>query len=64
MNNLKYFEENDPDIYFTGLESFSFEDISLAPEEYDPSKFNLGKTGKLIFDCFRGSCSYQREEAC
>ena len=61
-NNLNYFEENDPDIDLTGLSSFSF--ISHTPTDYSPSISNLGTTGNIIFDCYRGKCYYTKLSKC
>lgn len=60
LNSFNYFEENDPDIDLTGLSGFSFKAYS-TPSEYTPSISNLGTTGNIIFDCFKGECSFQRE---
>ena len=65
-NSLYYFEENYPDINFTGIRNFDFKmkisgDIQ---QEFLPSSPNLGNTGKLIFDCYNGLCKYTEEYSC
>lgn len=60
---IKKFEENDPDIIITGLSSIKFLE-KRNPEEYIISAPNLGSTGKIIFDCFRGQCAFQKLSTC
>ena len=60
--SLEYFKEDDPDIDLTGLKGFSFSQISH--DEYSPTMSNLGTTGKLFFDCYKGSCTYEKSYRC
>ena len=61
---IKNLEENDPDIIITGLSSIKFLE-KRNPEEYIISDPNLGSTGKIIFDCFRGGqCVFQKLSTC
>ena len=62
-NKLNYFEENDPDIIITGLSSVQFLE-KKNHEEYKVSEPNLGSTGKIIFDCFRGECQFKELDIC
>ena len=62
-NKLNYFEENDPDIIITGLSSVAFLE-KKNHEEYKVSEPNLGSTGKIIFDCFRGVCLFKELDIC
>ena len=63
--SLEYFKEDDPDIDLTGLKGFSFSQISHDEhDEYSPTMSNLGTTGKLYFDCYKGSCTYEKSYRC
>ena len=62
-NKIEYFEENDPDIIITGLSFIEFLE-KRNPEEYIISEPNLGSTGKIIFDCFRGECTFKQLSIC
>ena len=62
-NKIYYFEENDPDIIITGLSSIQFLEKKY-PEEYKESEPNLGSTGKIILDCFRGECNFKELTTC
>ena len=61
--NLEYSTENDPDIDLTGIISFQFSS-SIKSLEYYPGKSNLGSTGEINLDCYKGSCIYEYEEKC
>ena len=53
-----YLQENDPDIYLTGISELSF-NYSSNRIEYLPDEPNLGTTGELIYDCYSGKCKYK-----
>ena len=57
-------ELNDPNIDLSGIGGFRF-DYSSTPynPEYNPN-MALGYTGKPIFDCYKGECSYYNEYSC
>ena len=58
------FEENDPFIDLSGIQSFSFLNKAENNPEYNSTISNLGYTGELIFDCYQGRCLYYREYEC
>ena len=62
-NKLDYLEENDPDLIITGLSFFQFLE-KKNPKEYNISEPNLGSTGKIIFDCFSGECTFKQASTC
>ena len=47
------------DILLDSLESFTFIEDNTIPVY--PNKNILGITGKLILDCYTGTCTYQEE---
>ena len=52
-------EENEPNIIdLSGIKSFSFSKTTSNNPEYNPKISNLGYTGQLIFDCYKGECKY------
>ena len=59
MNKL---EENNPDRDINSISSFSFKDFT--PEDYSPNLPNLGTTGRLVYDCYTGTCSEYVEKTC
>ena len=70
LSTLKYclyiykigkFEENEPFIDLSGIQSFSFDKTTLNNPEYKSSIPNLGYTGDLIFDCYEGKCTYYKK---
>ena len=61
---IKKFEENDPFIDLSGIQSFSFVKTDSNNPEYNSSVPNLGYTGELIFDCYKGLCTYYHEYPC
>ena len=61
---IKKLEENDPFIDLSGIQSFSFDKTDSNNPEYNSQVPNLGYTGELIFDCYKGSCKYYREYQC
>ena len=72
LSTLKYclyiykikFEENDPYIDLSGIQSFSFVNSTPYNVEYNPYVPNLGYTGDLVFDCYKGICNYYSEAQC
>ena len=61
---LKIIEMDDPNIYLTGITSFSFNYKKPYNPEYFPKEPNLGNTGNLIFDCYKGLCRYSYIDTC
>ena len=59
--SLEFFEENDPEIYFYGLESFNFTKNNLDFEGTNLllKSSNLGTTGKVSYDCYEGICYHE-----
>ena len=55
-----YSPEEVGEIPISSLQFIGFKEYKYAPNEtkirYDPSLSNLGFTGELILDCYRGSC--------
>ena len=61
MYKLKLEENEPPDIIeLSGIKSFSFRNTTSNNPEYNPKISNLGYTGKLTFDCYKGECKYYR----
>ena len=60
---LKLLEENDPEIYLTGLKGFQFEKEHYDME-YNDGISNLGKTGRIEFECYMGECTYEYSYYC
>ena len=57
---LEFYEENDPDIYFYGLNSFDFinSNLDFEGKYLYLNSSNLGTTGKVSHDCYEGKCYY------
>ena len=53
INKLKL-QENDPTIDLTGIIDFSFDYNPSINLEYTKNMSNLGFTGNLILDCYKG----------
>ena len=51
-------EENNPFIDLSGIQNFSFVKAPSNEPEYNSQISNLGYTGELIFDCYKGICKY------
>ena len=63
-SKFKIYEENDPNIYLTGVKSFLFSKKQTHNPEYNPGISNLGYTGKPLFDCYEGLCAYKTSYTC
>ena len=61
---LEKLEENDPFIDLSGIQSFTFDKSTSNNPEYNSHISNLGYTGELIFDCYKGLCNYYHEYPC
>ena len=61
--DLKPVEENDPDIYLTGLKGMEIK-YDTRKLEYNDGISNLGKTGRIIFECYAGKCTYEYSYSC
>ena len=56
---IKKVEENNPFIDLSGIQNFSFVKAPSNEPEYNSQISNLGYTGELIFDCYKGICKYE-----
>ena len=63
INKLKL-EENDPKIDLSGIIDFSFDYNPSINLEYTENMSNLGFTGNLILDCYKGKCNYKETYKC
>lgn len=63
INKLKL-EENDPTIDLSGIIDFSFDYNPSINLEYTQNMSNLGFTGNLILDCYKGKCNYIKTYKC
>jgi hypothetical protein len=63
INKLKL-EENDPTIDLSGIIDFSFNYNPSINLEYTENMSNLGFTGNLILDCYKGKCNYKETYKC
>lgn len=59
-----HFEMNNPYIDLSGIKSFSFDYYSTYNPSFNPNNSNLGQTGELILDCYKGNCTYEIEYEC
>ena len=58
---IQKLEENNPFIDLSGIQNFSFDKASSYNEEYNSNISNLGYTGEIIFNCYKGICTYETE---
>jgi len=61
---IKKLEEHDPFIDLSGVQSFSFSKTASNNPEYNSVVPNLGYTGELSFDCYKGLCKYHTQYEC
>ena len=55
-------EQEDPDIYITGLKKVEFN--HKLESEYHEGMSNLGNTGDIKINCFLGTCKYDFKKLC
>ena len=61
---IKKLEEHDPFIDLSGVQSLSFSKTTSNNPEYNSVVPNLGYTGELSFDCYKGLYFYLAPDEC